>query len=206
VSKSVNRYWTLSNSGTTFTSYSATFNFVSGDLDAGTSTATFEGRRFSGGTWSTLTAGTRTSTSTQITGATAFGDFACGNVLSVSVNNSVFAFGTQPLNTWLTAQSSLISNDSQGTEDVVVQISTLTAGANTWTLSAAGNGADQVRAQWSTTSSSGPWTDISAYGSNFTVASSLASSGSVTLYMRIQTPTSSSSLGAYSSTLTVTAQ
>ncbi|MGH7741212.1 MAG: hypothetical protein ACRENS_04245, partial [Candidatus Eiseniibacteriota bacterium] len=68
------------------------------------------------------------------------------------------------------------------------------------------NGADQIRAQWSITSSGGPWTDIAAYATNFTVVSSLAASGTLTLHFRIQSPTSTSSLNQYSSTLTVIAQ
>ena len=150
--------------------------------------------------------GTRTATTTQITSQSTLSDFQVGNVLSVAASNSVFAFATQPLNTWLTPQSSVITNDGTETEAIVARISTLTAGANTWTLSAVANGADQARAQWSTTSSSGPWTDISAYATNFTVSASLAASATLTLYLRLQTPTSTTSLSQYSSTLTVTAQ
>jgi hypothetical protein len=205
-SKSVNRYWTLATAGLTYTTYSATYNFVVGDVDAGANTATFVVRRWSGAAWSNTTIGARTGTSTQITGQSTTGDFQCGNVLSVLASNSVFAFGTQPLNTWLTPQSSLITNDGTEAETIVAKISTFTAGASTWALSAAGNGADQVRAQWSTTSSSGPWNDISAYVTDFTVASGLAAGSNVTLYFRIQSPTSTASLAQYASTLTVTAQ
>ena len=75
---SVNRFWTLTNSGLVLTSYNATFNFVAGDVDAGADPLTFEVERWNGSAWNTTTAGTRTSTSTQATGITAFGDFASG--------------------------------------------------------------------------------------------------------------------------------
>ncbi|MGH3053633.1 MAG: beta strand repeat-containing protein, partial [Gaiellaceae bacterium] len=179
--KTANRYWTLAVSGLTYTTYGATFNFVSGDLDAGANTTTFSVRRYSGGSWSNMSIGTNTSTSAEITGASAVGDFQCGNVpsLSVSASNTVFAFGSQPPNTWLTPQSSVLTNDGSVTENIAVQISTFTTGSNTWTLSASSNGADQIRAQWSITSSGGPWTDIAAYATNFTVVSSLAASGTL---------------------------
>jgi hypothetical protein len=74
-SKSVNRYWTIGNSGTTFTNYAVVFAFVSGDLDVSTSTANLLVANYSSA-WTYPTTGTRTSTTTQATSLTAFGDFA----------------------------------------------------------------------------------------------------------------------------------
>jgi len=79
-SRSVNRHYTLTNSGTSLaiSTAAATFNFVPGDVDSGANTAAFVVRRFSGGAWTATTTGTRTATSTAITGLAGLGDFAIG--------------------------------------------------------------------------------------------------------------------------------
>lgn len=76
--QSVNRYWTLTNGGVVLSSYGATFNFVAADVDGGADATQFEIERWDGAAWNTTTAGTRTSTSTQAAGITAFSDFASG--------------------------------------------------------------------------------------------------------------------------------
>lgn len=94
--KSVNRYWTLTNSGVIFTTSGATcsatpscatFNYVAGDLDdvgslptvvvRGSSCAGSGGSRTCS-TWASLTPSSASSTQTTVTGLTAFGDFAIG--------------------------------------------------------------------------------------------------------------------------------
>jgi hypothetical protein len=128
------------------------------------------------------------------------------NNKSVAVSNSVFAFGTRPLNTWLDADSSVLTNDSPVAENLVGKISSFTYGADTWALSSSANGPGQIRAQWSDSGATGPWNDIAAYDSPFTITTGLTPSSSITLYLRIQTPTSTGSFNQHSSVLTVTAQ
>jgi hypothetical protein len=77
-SKTANRYWTLTNSGIGFTNYTATFNFVPGDVDAGASTGNFRVGTYSAGAWSYPTVGPKTATSTQAAAVTSFGDFQLG--------------------------------------------------------------------------------------------------------------------------------
>ncbi|MEW5994636.1 MAG: LamG domain-containing protein [Candidatus Zixiibacteriota bacterium] len=127
-------------------------------------------------------------------------------VISVSVSNSTFAFGTNLLNTWLTPQTSVITNDGTVAENFVARISQFSDGSNTWGIAVTANGPDTIRAQWSTTSATGPWADISAYDTDFTIATNVAVNDSVTLWFHIETSTSTSSYNQYSSTLTVTAQ
>ena len=82
VNKSVNRFWTLTNNGVTFGSYTGKFTFVAGDIDAGSNTAAFTVARYNGSAWSTTTNGARTALTTQFIGgnSTTFGDFQVGEV------------------------------------------------------------------------------------------------------------------------------
>lgn len=78
--KTVNRNWDFSVQSDLGTyGYSATFNWVSIDQDAGfNSTIAYVGK-YSGSSWSYPTVGTRASTSIQITGATSFSSFQVGS-------------------------------------------------------------------------------------------------------------------------------
>ncbi len=92
--KSVNRYWTLTNSGIAFTTYNAAFTFVAGDIDAGASAGNFSVGQYITSAWSLPIVGTRTSTTTQITGVSSFGDFAIGEKKTYSILASAGTGGT----------------------------------------------------------------------------------------------------------------
>jgi uncharacterized repeat protein (TIGR02543 family) len=93
-SKSVNRYWTITNSGVAFTTYHATFHFPSGDVDPGANASNFSVVRYDGLTWSYPSIGTRTDTSTQVTSSDAFGDFQIGELETYTITASTFGNGT----------------------------------------------------------------------------------------------------------------
>ncbi|MDW8332019.1 MAG: T9SS type A sorting domain-containing protein, partial [Cyclobacteriaceae bacterium] len=69
--RSVNRHWSITNNSVTFTSLNAVFNFTTSDRDPLADFSNFSVRRYDGLNWGIATVGTRTSTSTQITGEAA---------------------------------------------------------------------------------------------------------------------------------------
>lgn len=79
----VNRYWTLANNTTTFTSAVATFQFLAGDVDAGSDETTFIAGRYAAGTW-TYPSSSASVGSMQVSGlltATLAGDYAFGETV-----------------------------------------------------------------------------------------------------------------------------
>ncbi len=78
VAQSVNRYWTIANSGVAFDTYDATFTFVAADVDLGADPTIFIVAKLDGTTWTRPATGARTALSTQAVGMTSFSDFAVG--------------------------------------------------------------------------------------------------------------------------------
>ena len=79
VAADVARYWTLTSATTVFTTATAAFQFVAGDVTGGTPSS-FIAQRFNAG-WTTPAAGSRTATTNQVTGLTSTsigGSFAVG--------------------------------------------------------------------------------------------------------------------------------
>ncbi len=66
----VNRYWTMTNSGITFTNYDVTCTFVNTDKDGGITTSTCVIRTYNGASWSSPAVGTQAANSTQATSVT----------------------------------------------------------------------------------------------------------------------------------------
>ncbi|MBX3650441.1 MAG: hypothetical protein KF771_03570 [Burkholderiales bacterium] len=81
----VNRYWTLANNTTTFTSAIATFEYLAGDADAGADQTSFIAGRYASGTW-TYPSSSASAGSVQVSGlltATLAGDYAFGETVPV---------------------------------------------------------------------------------------------------------------------------
>ena len=94
--KSVNRNYTLTAAGgLAVSTYNATFNFVGGDVDGEATPANFIVGKYNSG-WTYPTLGTKTLTSTQVTGLNSFSDFAIGEINTYTLTYTAGANGSIP--------------------------------------------------------------------------------------------------------------
>ncbi|MBN1788193.1 MAG: CotH kinase family protein [Sedimentisphaerales bacterium] len=87
-SKTLNRYYTITNSGLQFTSATITFNFDPADVIGGADTALYGIKEYDG-TWSVSTTANPLATSIQATDVTSFSDFAIGEFLWTTISGYV---------------------------------------------------------------------------------------------------------------------
>lgn len=83
-SKSVNRYWTLTNAGVVFTTATVTLNWVTGDVDAGANTTNFKVAAYNGSSWTLATVSSPLATSIQANGLSSLGDLAVAELLTIN--------------------------------------------------------------------------------------------------------------------------
>ena len=145
--KSVNRYWTLTNSGTGFTTYSAAFTYVVPDNDAGTTPANYliakgDGCTVAeaGCTWTLPTvSGSPTNVGATATGMTSFSRFIVGERAS-QLNNFLINVGGGTASTCfaktITLTARKIDNTTLTTYAGTVTITTSTNHGN-WSVSIA---------------------------------------------------------------------
>jgi hypothetical protein len=84
-SSKANRYWTLTQSGFTFSNYDATFNYDAGEATG--NPLNYVVRKFnSPSTWTATATGTVTSTNAQAIGLTSFSEFETGEANAISIS------------------------------------------------------------------------------------------------------------------------
>jgi len=120
-------------------------------------------------------------------GATAFGIVVPGGMVDTTIS------GTNDVQT--------ITVDT-GPADISVRSTNFSDGSNTWTLGAT-NGADQVK--WEFSEDGITWTTFSSANTLFTLDTNVAEGQSRSMYLRLTTPTSSSSGNEHAATVTFVA-
>jgi hypothetical protein len=179
--KVLTRSYNLAPSGLAGT-YNAVFNFINPtDVPAGADPATFVVRNTTNGgtTWTAPGTGTRTSTSTEATGITSFGDFVIGNAGTLIVT-------TQPAdNTKCEGENATFTSAAASSEPssfpIAVQWEVSTDNGSTWTAISNGTVYSGVTTGTLTITNAPVTLNGYLYRAVFTDASSTATSDPATL-------------------------
>ncbi|MBC7937618.1 MAG: hypothetical protein H7Y86_19895 [Rhizobacter sp.] len=127
--KSVNRFWTLTNSGIIFNNYSATCNFVAPDIDGGAATSNFGVGLYNGSSWALPGIASANATNIQATAITSFGDFSIGEICN---RGTAFSYTGSPYCSNAGTATVTVTDASSGTfsSDPSLSINSTTGAIN----------------------------------------------------------------------------
>ena len=138
LTKYINRYWTITNSGVTFGACNATFTFINpNDIQGSAALSALLVKKYSGSSWSATTIGTSSSTTVLSEGNTTFGDFVAGEPLSYATDffRSATTGNWNSPSTWESSSDSITWNQSSLVPDNNAHSITISNG-NTVTVTA----------------------------------------------------------------------
>jgi len=98
--RSINRYWNITNVDASVSSYDATLNFLAADVDAGATLALFRAAYFAAANWTLLTSVTGSATTITLTGSTLFGELAVAEDKPLSNYRSKQSGAWTQITTW----------------------------------------------------------------------------------------------------------
>jgi len=137
-----------------------------------------------------------------------YADVTYSNEVSISLTtDGSISFGNLAANTTQDTTSSGINDvetvrvDS-GPADLDVRSTNFTEGANTWSLGSS-NGSNQVKWEFSPNGSS--WTTFAIVDTLYTLATNVSQGSTQNMYLRLTTPTATSSYSQFTTTITIVA-
>ncbi len=110
--KTANRFWTILNNGTVFSSYDAVFNFDAADVDGGANPANFNVVNYNGSSWFVPVTTTQNATNTTATGLINFNQFVVGEICN---KNTAISYSQSPYCTTAGTATPTITGTTGGT-------------------------------------------------------------------------------------------